>query len=183
MRRMKAKFDYLVSRGSYGALSPEQEQIIALTAQLEQVSGEMLRLSKKMAEQAKNRKNTRNKQQGAATPQGKQNKRGKQRNKKDRSNKRAQPEDEKWKKIPPKAGEPEKKKVGDTAWTWCGEHMAWTLHSTSECRVKKAREEREKQDKPVVAREATITTPMATQVNPNFAAVMATLAHMASQEE
>ena len=57
MRRMKAKFDYLVSRGTYGALSPEQEQIIALTAQLEQVSGETLRLSKKMAEQAKARKN------------------------------------------------------------------------------------------------------------------------------
>ncbi len=139
-----------------------------------------------MAEQSKNRKNAGNKQQGATTPQGKQNKRGKQRNKKDRSNKRAQSEDEKWKKIPPKAGEPEKKKVGDTEWTWCSEHMAWTLHSTSECRVKRAREEQEKQekqDKPVVVRETTISTPMATQVNPNFAAVMATLAQMASQEE
>ena len=53
MRRMKAKFDYLVSRGTYGALSPEQEQIIALKAELEQVSGETLRLSKKIASQAK----------------------------------------------------------------------------------------------------------------------------------
>ena len=49
MRRMKAEFDYLVSRGTYGALSPEQEQIIALKAELEQVSGETLRLSKKIA--------------------------------------------------------------------------------------------------------------------------------------
>ena len=186
MRRMKAKFDYLVSRGTYGALSPEQEQIIALTAQLEQVSGETLRLSKKMAEQAKGRKNNANKQQGTSNPQGKQGKKGKQKNKKDRSNKRAQNEDEKWKKVPPKAGEPEKKKVGETEWTWCGEHMAWTLHSTAECRVRKAREEREKQekqDKPVVAREATINPSAATQLNPNFAAVMATLAQMATQEE
>ena len=183
---MKAKFDYFVSQGTYGALSPEQEQIIALTAQLEQVSGETLRLSKKMAEQAKARKGNSNKQQGTLNPQGKQGKKGKHKNKKDRSNKRAQNEDEKWKKVPPKAGEPEKKKVGETEWTWCGEHMAWTLHSTAECRVRKAREEREKQekqDKPVVAREATINPSAATQINPNFAAVMATLAQMATQEE
>ena len=85
--------------------------------------------------------------------------------------------------VPPKPGEPEKKTGIKTERLWCGEHMAWTLYSTSECRVKKAREEREKQEKPVVAREATITTPMITQINPNFAAVMATLAQMASQDE
>ena len=188
MRRMKAKFDYLVSRGTYGSLSPEQEQIIALTAQLEQVSGETLRLSKRMTEQAKARANAGNKQQGTSGSKGKQGKRTIRKNRKDRTNKRAQNEDEKWKKIPPKQGEPNKKKVGETEWTWCGEHMAWTLHSTAECRVRKAREEREKQErekheKEAVAREATIEQPTASQINPHYAAVMATLAQMAMQNE
>ena len=72
-----------------------------------------------------------------------------------------------------------KEKVGDTEWLWCGEHMAWTLHATKDCRVKKAREEKEKQaDKPIVAREATTS-----QGNQDFQAVMATLAQMAMQEE
>ena len=52
-RRMKAKFNYLVSQGTYRALSLEREQIIALKAELKQVSGESLRLSKKIASQAK----------------------------------------------------------------------------------------------------------------------------------
>ena len=59
--------------------------------------------------------------------------------------------------------------------------MAWTLHATKDCRVKKAREEKEKEkqaDKPIVAREATTN-----QGNQNFQAVMATLAQMATQEE
>ncbi len=42
MCRIKAKYDYLVSKGTYGTLSPEQEQIIDLTAQLEQGSGETI---------------------------------------------------------------------------------------------------------------------------------------------
>lgn len=58
MRHIKAKYDYLVSKGTYGALSQEQEQIIALTAQLEQVSGETLCLSKNMASQTKTNKPT-----------------------------------------------------------------------------------------------------------------------------
>ena len=188
MKRMKAKFDYLVSRGTYGSLSPEQEQIIALTAQLEQVSGETLRLSKRMTEQAKARATAGNKKAGSLNSKNKQGKTIIHKNRKDRSNKRTQNEDEKWKKIPPKQGEPHKKKVGEIEWTWCGEHMAWTLHSTADCRVRKAREEREKQErekheKEAVAREATVTQANTSQINSNFAAVMANLAQMAMQDE
>ena len=101
-----------------------------------------------MVDQANARKNasTSNKQQGSANPQGKQGKGGKHKNKKDRSNKKAQNEDEQWKKVPPKLGESEKKKVSKTEWLRCGEHMVQTLHSTSVCRVKKAREEQVKQE-------------------------------------
>ncbi len=107
------------------------------------------------------------------------NRQGKQKNRKDQSNRRAKNEEEKRKKIPPKPGEPEKKKVRDTEWLWCGEHMAWTLHATKDCRVKKAREETEKQaERPIVAHEATTN-----QGNKNFQAVMAMLAQMATPEE
>ena len=58
---------------------------------------------------------------------------------KDRSTKRAQSEYKKWKKIPPKQGEPGKKMAREIEWSWCGGHMTWSLHSTAECRVRKAR--------------------------------------------
>ncbi len=55
----------------------------------------------------------------------------------------------------------------------------WTLHATKDYRVKKAREEKEKQaDRPIVACEATTG-----QGNQNFQVVMATLAQMATQKE
>ena len=110
MRRMKAKFDYLVSRGTYGALSPEQEQIIALKAELEQVSGETLRLSKKIASQARADNPEADDDQGQDNEGNHPNKRGKQRNRKDRSNRQAQNKDEEWKKVPLKPGELETRK-------------------------------------------------------------------------
>lgn len=76
------------------------------------------------------------------------------------------------KKIPLKKGESEKKKVRDTEWLWWGEHMTWTLHATKGCRVKKTREEKEKQaDKQIISHEATTN-----QGNQNFQEVMATMA-------
>ena len=89
MRRMKAKFDYLVSRGTYGALSPEQEQIIALKAELEQVSGETLRLSKKIASQARADNPEADDDQGQDNEGNHPNKRGRQRSRKDKSNRQA----------------------------------------------------------------------------------------------
>ena len=98
------------------------------------------------------------------------------------SNGEVQNEDEEWKKVPPKPGDPETKKVGNTEWFWCEEHKAWSLHATRDCRVKKAREEREKQNtQPAVAKEAGAASQ--THVNSNYAAVLATLAQMAMQEE
>lgn len=88
-----------------------------------------------------------------------------------------------WKKVHPKQGEPEKKEVRDMEWLWYSKHMTWTLHYKQDCRVKKAREEYGKQDKPVVARDATVAMPMATQINPKFATFMVTLAKIANQEE
>ncbi len=107
-RRMKPKFEYTVSRGTYGALFPEQEQIIALTSQWEHMSGETLRLSKKMAEQAKAGKSSGNRQKGIKVKrENNADKGGRLKNKKNKTNKRAQKEDEKWKKVPPKPGQPE----------------------------------------------------------------------------
>ena len=124
---MKAKFDYLVSQQTYRSLSPEQEQIISLTAQLKQVSNKMLHLSKQMTEQAKARANAGNGQQGSSSSKGRQGKTMILKNWNERSNKRAQRKDEKWKKIPPKEGEPNKKKW--EKWNGHGVVSTWHGHS------------------------------------------------------
>ena len=38
-----------------------------------------------------------------------------------------------WKTVPPKAGEPVKKKVGEKIYHWCVKHAAWTLHTPEQC--------------------------------------------------
>ena len=92
----------------------QQEQIIAMTAQFELVLGEPP-LSKMIADQVRACKIQSNRQQCSSSPLGKQGKSGKHKNRKG-SNKKAQNEDEKWKKVPPKLEEPKKKKVSNTEW-------------------------------------------------------------------
>ncbi len=53
--------------------------------------------------------------------------------KKDVKSKRDQKQDEAWKKIPPKQGEPLTKKVGKKEWHWCEHHMAYTIHKPADC--------------------------------------------------
>jgi hypothetical protein len=38
-----------------------------------------------------------------------------------------------WKSVPPKSGEPVKKKVGDKTYHWCVKHASWTLHTPEQC--------------------------------------------------
>jgi hypothetical protein len=43
-----------------------------------------------------------------------------------------------WKNIPPKDGEPKKKKFKGKTYYWCKNHKQWTIHSPSECRLKQS---------------------------------------------
>ena len=62
-------------------------------------------------------------------------KRRAKKNKKDTSNKRKQKEDEAWKRVPPKVGDPKTKKHGELTYNWCIHHMAWTVHKPSKCKL------------------------------------------------
>jgi len=59
---------------------------------------------------------------------------GKKKNKKNTANKRKQKKNEKWQRVPPKDGEPLKKKVKDHAFYWCKHHMCRGGHKEKECK-------------------------------------------------
>ena len=59
----------------------------------------------------------------------------KKKNKKPFTNKERQKKDEAWKKTPPKDDEPTSKTVDGKLFQWCIHHMAWVLHTSSDCRL------------------------------------------------
>ena len=119
LQRAMSKYDYLRTKGMWGAKSPEDEKIVAMsTAMLDLKS--KLKLNDKLAaiemgggngKKSKNRKNT--------------------------LNKVAQKKDKAWKKVPPKDGEKKTKEIDKYTYHWCEHHMAWTIHTPSDCRLGK----------------------------------------------
>ena len=122
-----AETDYKirVEKGTWGQLSSEQQQIVALSAELEKF--------KKNSNNNSKNKNQRNNQDnngggGNNNPNKKNNKKKKSNKKKDNDSKWA------WKKVPPANGETTKT-VENKKYYWCPKHKAWTLHKPSECRL------------------------------------------------
>ena len=75
----------------------------------------------------------------------------------------------------PKDGDPKTKKVGELTFNWCIHHMAWTVHKPSECKLgKKMAEEQMSSAK---AHSAIVAASAAATINPNFAALLATLSN------
>jgi len=71
---------------------------------------------------------------------GKSEQKGKSSGKKGKSkNKQRQQNDMAWKKRPPKDGENLVKVVNGRTYNWCPEHMAWTVHKPSECKLAQQR--------------------------------------------
>jgi hypothetical protein len=87
----KSKFNYLCTKGTWGAKSPDDDKIIAMTAAFDTLKGQ-IKLSPQLA--ATGGKND-----------GKPTKGQKTRNKKNTSDCVKQKKDEAWKKVPPKEGE------------------------------------------------------------------------------
>jgi len=134
----KTKFDLLVSQKKWGAKSKEMEDIIALRAEVENLQGTNLKLSKQLAQKQKDKKAPANNgkvgdkpSKDAAAP--------KTKNKKNTSNKKKQKEEEAWMKVPPKDGEPTTKMYKGKKWYWCIHHMAWTMHTPEDCKLGKER--------------------------------------------
>ncbi len=164
MSMVKCKFDFLKTKGKWGAKSPDDEEIVAMAAEIKSLKGQ-LKLDPKLSaiagkgDKVKDKKNS------------------KKKNKKNRENKREQKKDEAWKKEPPKVGESkEGKKVGKYTFNWCEHHMAWTVHKPADCLLGK--QHKEEQKKTHKANSATVAAVATSTVNPHFAALMAAMANL-----
>jgi hypothetical protein len=118
------KFQILKDSGKCNSLSPEQEQIVALTSEVTHLKDHNLRLSNN--DKPSKTKNFKDKPK----PNGKGNK---------PSNKSVDEEKWAWKKIPQSKQMPDFDKVHH----WCEYHQAWVVHTPASCTVRIAREEAE----------------------------------------
>ncbi len=107
------------------------------------------------------------------------NKKDKKKNKKNTFNHQEQKKDEAWKKEPPKDGEKREKEVGKCTYHWCEHQMAWTVHKPTNCLLgKQHKEDQKKKPQKAVANSATFAAAATTAVNPQFAALMASIANL-----
>lgn len=160
MGMAKNKYNYLRNKGTWGAKSIDDDKIVAMTAAINELKGQ-LKLSPQLA--------------AVAEKGNKKKKSQKNKNKKDKSDRVKQKKDEAWKKVPPKEGEKHEKKHDERTYHWCEHHMAWTMHSPKECRLGKERKE-DKTSRTHVAAAA------ATAVNPSYQALLSTLAKFQDEE-
>ena len=157
MGMAKNKYNYLRNKGTWGAKSIDDDKIVAMTAAINELKGQ-LKLSPQLAAKV---------EKGNKKRKGQKNK-----NKKDKSDRAKQKKDEAWKKVPPKDGEKHEKKHDERTYHWCEHHMAWTMHSPKECRLGK---ERKGEKGPVAAAAETA-------VNSSYQALLSTLARFQDDE-
>jgi hypothetical protein len=140
MSMAKCKFNFLKTKGKWGAKSPDDEKIVAMAAEINSLKGQLKLDPKLSAIAGKGDKGD--------------DKKSKRKNKKNTSNKREQKKNEAWKKKPPKAGE-SKTGIRKYTFNWCEHHMAWTVHKPADCNLGK--QQKEEQKKTHTANSATIT--------------------------
>ena len=125
------KYMELKQAGTWNKPSADQEKIIALTASFEALKDKNLKLANSLSShsgtKARNTKSksTKNKRKG---------------NTKSNKSKIKDERDYAWKKVPPSNSEPKTKIKDDKTYHWCDEHMAWTLHTPEECKLRIERE-------------------------------------------
>jgi hypothetical protein len=165
MTSAKCNFDWLKTKGFWGAKSPDNKKIVAMTTALNALKGQ-LKLDPKLSAIANEGKK-------------KGDKKDKKKKKKNTYNQRKQKNDEAWKKEPPKEGEKREKEVGKYTYYWCEHHMAWTVPKPADCLLgKQHKEDQKKKPQKAVANSATFAAAAATALNPQFAALMASIANL-----
>jgi hypothetical protein len=117
----KSKFNYLRTKGTWEARSPDDDKIIAMTTTINGLKGQ-LKLSPQLAAAG-----------GKNDGDGKSKKGQKTRNRKNTSDRVKQKKDKAWKKVPPKDGKKKEKVHDKCTYHWCVHHMVWTMHSPSKC--------------------------------------------------
>jgi hypothetical protein len=123
----KSKFNYLQNKGTWGAKSIDDDKIVAMTAAINELEGQ-LKLSSQLAVKV---------EKGNKKKKGQKNK-----NKKDKSDRVKQKRDEAWKKVPPKDGEKHEKKYDELP--TIGASTTWHGPCTHPRSVALARNERKK---------------------------------------
>lgn len=141
------KYRTLVQEERWNALSPEQTQIVALTAQLSKLKDGRVKIGKGSQGKKKgSSKNDKSESKSESKEGGK--KRGKRGRRKGKN-------DEKWawKKVPPKDGEKHEKVFNGTTYYWCHDHAMWTLtkHTDETCYLKRKKNEKQSVSEEAVA--------------------------------
>ena len=115
----KKKYDELLDDKVWMLKDETQQQLIALTAQLQQIKSNKPKTSATNA----GTPNHRNKGKGKSTSH--------------RTNNINNNKDNKWawKSVKPKTGQAHSKTVDNKHYHWCPHHNKWTLHKPSECRL------------------------------------------------
>ena len=169
------KFTYLKTKGLWGAKSDE-DKIIAMAAELAKIKGQ-LKLAKGLAQTVENL-DTKNKNKNATTTGATAHMDDKKtKNKKNKTDRKWQKKDEAWKKVPPQATEPKEKKVNKTNYHWCDHHMAWTVHTPTDCKLGKSRTANPQANVAMSTETATLANS-----NPSYAALFANMARCAADE-
>jgi hypothetical protein len=115
MTSAKRNFYWLKTNGLWGAIYANNEIVVAMTAALNALKGQ-LKLNPKLSaisNEGKKKGNIKDK---------------KKKNKKNTYNQWEQKKDEAWKKEPLKNGDKHEKEVGKYTYHWCEHHMAWMVH-------------------------------------------------------
>ena len=128
------KYRTLVQEERWNSLSPEQTQIVALTAQLSKLKDGRVNLSKNNSNRKKGKGKGKGDDKDGAKPEGKRGGSKKRNRRKGRDNDKWA-----WKKEPPKDGEKDEKVVDGTKYYWCHDHALWTLtkHTDETCYLRK----------------------------------------------
>jgi hypothetical protein len=129
MLKAKTKYDMLLSSTDrpFGSPSKKEQHMIALQAELNEVKDSNLKLSKQLKSKLKSPAPGTNVNKVTSSPQ-------RTKNSKNNSDRRRQKQDEAWKKVAPKSGEPKTLKKDNKTWNWCIHHLAWCLHTSTDCR-------------------------------------------------
>ena len=115
--------------GKWNAKTPEEEQVVAISARFEKLKDANLKLSKAIKEKSISR-------QKGSKPSGKSSQSESKNIKKNNLDKFA------WKQVNPEAGQSHKKTVDGKEYQWCPWHKAWTVHDPNDerpehrCRLK-----------------------------------------------
>jgi len=174
------KYTNLTRSKQWGALSPEQEKIVALTAEVKTIKDTNLKLSKAIIQASKKGTFSNKSNRDSTKGKGKEKKGSK---KKPKIDKKYQ-----WKTIPPKDDDPKKevnghsyfyKVVDNLEYYWCQYHTAWVLHEpdgsgNQGCRLRNKQKE---------GKDESSKTKKSNKSNNSFVSALTTIIEEIQQEE